>query len=64
MFSLLRKEPLLAKGLIAKSPWEKIEERMAKLEKERDDWKQRAELYEAENKELKAKLTTAGLCVP
>ena len=37
---------------------------MAKLEKERDGWKQRAELYEAENKELKAKLTTAGLCVP
>ena len=61
IYTLLRKAPLLANGLVAKTPWERYAEGISKLKKERDDWKKRAETYEAENKELKAKLAAAGL---
>ena len=55
IYTLLRKEPLLAKGLAARSPWERIEDRISNVEKDRDEWKAKAQLLASENKKLVAK---------
>mmetsp|Transcript_7276 Transcript_7276/g.14378 ORF Transcript_7276/g.14378 Transcript_7276/m.14378 type:complete len:662 (-) Transcript_7276:1933-3918(-) len=60
VYSLLRKEPMLASGLASDTPWQRaekmFEQRIGEVETERDEYKDEAQTLKAENEALKAKV--------
>ena len=75
VYTLLRRNPILAAGMISHTPWQRTEKKMKAVEKQRDDWKSKAnewkrktnalgskvDQYQCENEELKRKLAELTL---